>query len=256
MLRRNRQNKDIESNNNKILIEGGDYLINRQGKGRKMYYFDPTEVENWRKGLEKSLPGRCDNPSDLYWEKSKKDLMGIFNFTKIRIQKGYKLESYVRQGRNGYLTHVFAYPLSSKCPDPKRIKGANFEEILPKNGIADYMAVIEGEIDDPWSYIEASLFKRAITNHNGGWSSHPILAKHPSIDNTNTSQWSNLIYPSDWRPIVFFDDWSVYVQFYTYSSLWGETINRELDIYSDWNTKYTSRTEVTPIAFGTGGFML
>ena len=118
------------------------------------------------------------------------------------------------------------------------------------------MKVIEGDVNNPWSYLEASMFKRGINSHNSGWDNRPILAKHPSSDKANMAQWINLICPSDWRPIVYLDGFTVYVQFYTLSSLWGERINRELDIYSDWNSPYTSKTEVTPIAFGPGGVIL
>lgn len=221
---------------------------------RKKYYFSASDVNERITTFHNYFHSNIDQPSDGIWEKSNKDLMGIFNLMTLRIKSGYKLESYVKLGRE-YLTYVFALPENINCPVPKRRKNIGFEEVMPKNAILNFMDVIEGDMNNPWSYLEASIFKREISSHNSSWHRLEILSQHPSNSNTEIAKWDYLISPSDWRPLVYFKDGSVYVQFYTTTSLWEESISRDLDIYWGWNS-YAFRTESAPIAFGGVGSII
>lgn len=228
-----------------------------QKRPRKMYYFGAADVNKRIGVFHNYLHTTIDQPSHVFWEKSNKDLMGVFKLTTtLRIKSGYKLESYVKSGRHGCLTRVFALPENINCPAPKQRKDATFEEIMPKNAIPSFMDVIEGDIHNPWSYLEASIFEREISSHNGSWDRLEMLSQHPSDRGVEIAKWDYLMIPNDWRPLVYFKDESTaYVQFYTFTQIWGERISRNLDIYGKWNS-FAFRTESTPIALSEGGIII
>lgn len=253
----------------------------------QIVFFDAQKLENLRQKASSSWMDQLseDLEIDEGWTVSTLNLQAFMaEFApSLTLKSGLILRAYqfISEGRDGE-ARVYAIP--ENLPFPELDFGLfdlfDDEPPPPFGSLNNIMEAIEGDFS-PWSYLCASLFAREISEvgafgHGSHWVSFRILDQNPWTDPKNQltgtmnenpwtdptnhltgtiNEWEWLeAQPSHWKPSVCVENHQITVQFYTYSGLGGQTINRHIDRYIP--NSYVFESSTTNIAINTlGGYV-
>ncbi len=211
------------------------------------------------------------NPQ-MGWNRFEEDLSEVFSVTTgITLNAEYRIETYFYKTKMGSRTYVFGMPRHSGVPILED-NTSSFQSILPE-GAVDLMSVIEGDLS-PWSYVEAAILYRELSNtcngwHNIIWGVEEILEQAPDTESAlkpneelEPSDWLDLNRANDWRAIIQMNGMEVSFQFYTFNGFYQETLFKNVDTFGKPNNidlfgsragNYSFESERLPIAFGGNG---
>jgi hypothetical protein len=208
-------------------------------------------------------------------------------FKSIKLPENLHLVAFQALGGIGGNSIVMLWPKGVPVQDPKEVfqarGGDDFlsTQMYPHSRTGGWvdpglilweiMEAITGD-DSPLSYLEASVFLREIFEfgafwHGKNWSSHHIVDKSvldpknypPQVSptkmpTTNPLGWKwKKEQPADWTPRVIESGDKRFVEFYSYSGHFQQTIFFHRDSYKEAKN-YKCQCKMYPIADGPGGY--
>jgi len=211
--------------------------------------FTAEEISIWRKKLADlaQLPEKTPNG----WSKSLVDPARLLTvFPKLRMREGFVLRAYVFKddaNSNGFVWALPAdgdFPAAEDCP---RIESHFLKPPKPFDALDDSMEAVAGD-DSPESYLQATLLRRALKEFGAGW--HGVkwgmnrvldadawkktanaeddpMATQPTSE---PSQWKwRAAQPHSWAPEVRMDSTKAVVTFFSYTALYEEGADGEIE---------------------------
>ena len=231
--------------------------------GRKLsktFTFPAKKLVQLRKRAQKDTDRRYRYEDG--WQKSKGDPNTVLDaFKTINLKPGLTLRAYqFVEGGNGNGV-VYAMPEDSPFPEPGELPNPPerlWDRPEPPGALDDFMAAIEGD-DSPWSYVEASICARELSEfgamwHGCWWSTHHIVGDE-FVENLMGPHWKWVRRaPASLEPEVYFGPLVVRVTFFTNTGLGEEALYRHMDKYQR-GTYRAEKMQGTVIAKGRGGYV-
>lgn len=211
--------------------------------------FTAAEIKKWRERLMEL--GRLPEETRNGWSKSPIDPAKLLTvFPELRMRERRVLRAYVfKEGANSN-GFVWALPDDAEFPAPEdcpRIESHFLKPPKPLDALDDVMEAIEGD-DSPESYFHASLLRRELKEFGGGWHGvkwgmNTVLDDSPWNRPPGGEEESMSMYPESkpnewkwrapqpisWVPEVRLEKDRAIVTFYSYTPLYAELDNGEME---------------------------
>lgn len=234
-------------------------------------YFNAVVLESLRLRVSEKRINIGKYPNG--WSKSKIDPMTVLEvFSSLHIKKGFVLRAYQFVSDNDGNGIVWAMPKDSIFPKPNgcsKMEDSFLECPRPDEALEDIMEVIEGD-GSAFSYISASIFAREISEfgaywHGCEWGTHRIIDEQYSSDEFSFKDIGSFSFedienwdwiekmPKKWQPSVKMTHDKVIVNFYTYSGLAVDRVERNTDTFAIGSYHFVSDSKM--IAKGEGGYI-
>lgn len=212
-------------------------------------HFTAQEIQKWRKQLAEL--GQLPEGTPNGWSKSRVEPAKMLTvFPELKVREGYVLRAYVFKedgNSNGFVWALpadAAFPEADDCP---RLESHFLKPPKPFDALDDIMEVIDGD-DSPESYLHASILRRELREFGGGWHGikwgmHTVLDDSPWNGTPRSEEDSMAMYPTSrldewkwlapkpmsWTPEVRVERNQVTVTFYSYTALYAELDNGEME---------------------------
>ena len=211
--------------------------------------FTAHQIRSWRQKLVELSALPMDTPNG--WSKSRIDPARLLTvFPRLRLREGYLLRAYIFKEDGNSNGFVWALPADAAYPEPEecpRVESHFLHPPKPLDALDDVMEAIGGD-DSPESYFQASLLRRELKEFGGGWHGivwgmHTVLDDNPWKARARDDEESMSMYPTSlpsewkwftpqpttWTPEVRLEQNQASVRFYSYTALYAERDDNEIE---------------------------